>query len=350
MNYTTAMEQIAAGRIAPVYLLYGEETYLVHELEQRLIDALLLPGERELGLTILDSDPSPDGLFRLVETTPFFTDKNVIVLRGTNFFRTKKGATQIEEADSSEENADSSSESLLKLIASIPDYSYLVFVAGDKVDRRKKLFKAVEKYGVVVESAALKAGNVRPWIITQLAKMNKKMTKEAQEHLLAIVSIMPQVSLGFLAGELDKVALFTGNRVTISYEDLIKTLSHVPEVSVFVMLEALSQKQTAKAVELLGDQLASGDYPFRLLALLARQVRMLWQAKWLSEQGYGPHEIASELKVPLFVGEKLLRQSCSFSALKLQEGLLRLATADRDMKVGKADGGVLEQFVIELCQ
>lgn len=347
MNYTTAMEQIAAGRIAPVYLLYGEETYLVHELEKRLIDALLPSGERELGLTILDSDPSPDGLSRLVETTPFFTDKNVIVLRGTSFFRTKKGASQTEEAESSVENVDVISESMLKLIASIPDYSYLVFVAGDKVDKRKKLFKAVEKYGVVVELAALKARDVRPWIITQLAKMNKKMTTEAQEHLLAIVSIMPQVSLGFLASELEKVALFSGKRETISHEDLIKTLSHVPEVSVFVMLEALSQKQTAKAIELLSDQLTSGDYP---LPLLAWQVRMLWQAKWLSKQGYDPHEIASELKVSPFVGEKLLRQSRSFSAEKLQEGLLRLANADRDMKVGKADGRVLEQFVIELCQ
>jgi len=32
MNYSAVMEQINGGKIAPVYLLYGEETYLIHEL------------------------------------------------------------------------------------------------------------------------------------------------------------------------------------------------------------------------------------------------------------------------------------------------------------------------------
>lgn len=346
ISYTTAVEQISNRKLASVYLLFGEERYLFRDLEERIIAALLVDDERETGLTILDCDPSLDRLLNLVETAPFFSSKHVIVLRSTTFFRFKKGGSQTEE----EKTGDSDDqEKLLRIISTIPEYCHLLFLADEKVDKRKKLYKYVEKQGVVVELASIKAKDARSWIVTHLAGMNKKMTADAIEHLLAIVSIMPQVSLSFLANELDKAALISGNHPLITKADLIATLAQVPEASVFVMLEALSQKQTAKAVTLLRNQLVAGDYPFRLLALLARQVRMLWHSKILSEQGLGPAEIANELKVPPFVGEKLLRQSRNFSSEVLQVSLLQLAAADRDLKSGRADAGVLEQFVIELC-
>ena len=72
--------------------------------------------------------------------------------------------------------------------------------------------------------------------------------------------------------------------------------------------------------------------------------------KQLSNDGYGVLEIANELKVRDFVGEKLLRQSKSFSLEALQTGLHRLACADRDLKSGKTDSRVLEECIIELCQ
>lgn len=349
MNYSAVMEQINGGKIAPVYLLYGEETYLIHELENKLTHMLLPPDERETGLAVFDSEPSPEGLVRLIETVPFFGSKNVILVRSTAMFRSRKASGQTEEADSSEEAVDAGSEKLMKLFANMPAYSHVIFIAGDKIDKRKKIVKAIEKHGSVVELAPLKVKDVKPWIIAKLAEMNKKLTADAMEHLLNIVSIMPQVSLGFLAGELEKASLYTRAKPAITREDLTAILSIVPEVSVFVMLEALSQKQAARALQLLGEQLSTGEFPFRLLALLARQVRHLWQAKLMAEQGRSPQEVANEFKVPLFIGEKLIRQSRSFSAEQLKNGILRLAAADRDLKTGKADSHVLEQFIIELC-
>lgn len=355
MNYAEAVRQISNRQMASVYLLYGEEPFLVRELVRTLLDALLPGKEKDTGLTILDGDSSPENLQRLVETTPFFTDKNVILVRGTAMFRAKKtaAASEDEEEESAPVNSqqtDSGSEKLLRLVAAIPSYSQLIFVAEGKVDKRKKLYKAVEKYGVTVDLAPLKLTEVRPWIMARLAAANKKMAADALEHLLAIVSIMPQVSLGFLANELDKAALFAGDRATITRSDLLATLAQVPEASVFVMIEALSQKQTAKAIAMLDEQLTAGEPPFRIMALLGRQIRLLWQVKQFQNDGYGAFQIATELKLPTFVGEKLLRQSKTFSLPQLQGGLRRLACADRDLKIGKTDSRVLEECIIELCQ
>lgn len=349
MNYSTAMEQINRGQIASIYLLYGEESYLIRALEHKLTVALLPPDERETGLAVFENEPSSEELVRLIESVPFFGSKNVILVRNAAMFRSRKTSGQAESADAAEEAADAGGENLISLFANMPDYSNVVFIGGDKIDKRKKIVKAIEKYGSVIELAPLKVKDVKPWVIAHLAEKNKKLTADAMEHLLNIVSIMPQVSLGFLAGELEKACLYTKAKTSITRDDLMAILSIVPEVSVFVMLEALSQKQVSRALQLLGEQLSTGELPFRLLALLARQVRQLWQAKLMAEQGFSQQDVANEFKVPLFIGEKLIRQSRSFSADQLKSGILRLAAADRDLKTGKADGHVLEQFIIELC-
>lgn len=353
MNYKAALDQISRRQMASVYLLYGEEEYLVRELLHLLINALLPAEDQDTGLVIWEGNPTPDTLRERVETAPFFNNKNVIVVKGTSYFRAKQGTAAGEDDDdqgSTETPATDHTERIAQLIASVPEYSHVIFVAEGKVDKRKKIFKAVEKYGIAVEMESLKPKDVRPWITDYLKGLNKKIAPPAMEQLMAIIQVMPKVSLGFLANELDKAVLFTGQENLISKDDLIAVLSQVPEVSVFVMLEAISQKQVAKALELLEIQLHAGEPPFRLLALLTRQVRMMWQVKELSSDGHGSPEIANEMKIHPFVAEKLLRQSRSFTVEKLQVGLCRLAAVERDLKSGKADNRIIEEFIIEFCQ
>jgi DNA polymerase-3 subunit delta len=238
---------------------------------------------------------------------------------------------------------------LLKLVGNMPDYSFLILVTTDKADKRRKIYKAVEQSGVVVELSPLKAKDVRPWITAKLAAMGRKMLPDAQEHLLTTVSMMPQISLGFLDREIEKVALYTGQG-TITRKDLVEIMSAVPEVSVFTMIEAVSQKQLGKALKLLEEQLAAGENAIRLLAILARQVRMLWRGRALADRGLNGGQVAEQLGVPPFVGDKLVRQSQSFTAKRLQDTIVMLAEADRDLKSGRADTFVLEKIIISMCQ
>ncbi|MDR3565220.1 MAG: DNA polymerase III subunit delta [Negativicutes bacterium] len=175
------------------------------------------------------------------------------------------------------------------------------------------------------------------------------MAPDAVEHLLASVSLMPQISLGFLDKELEKLALYSTNNI-ISRKELTEIMAAVPEVSVFAMLEALSQKQTGRALKLLEEQLSAGENAIRLLALLTRQVRMLWRSRELADQGLSSSHIAEQLGVPPFVGEKLLRQSHAFSATRLKETIQALAEADWHLKSGRADKFVLERIIIEMCR
>ena len=345
MSYVAVLEQIKKGQIKAIYLLYGEETYFIRQIEQAVIKAVLTPEEIDMNLITLDREPTENDLMALIETVPFMGGKNVIVVRGTSLFRPRK-------AGSSEEThlVDSTDDRLLELVANMPDYTVVIFSTIDKVDKRRKLFKMVEKYGVAVEVAHLKAKDVRGWLNAKLMELNKKMTRDGIEYFLGIVSLMSKVSLGFLHNELEKIALFTGKKNVISQQDLVEIMSAIPEISVFSMIDAVSQKQVGKALQLIGEQIQAGEHPLKLIALLARQVRMMWQAKDMAERGCNSHDIAGKLGLVPFIGEKMLKQSRNFTVEILKGTMVSLATADRDLKSGRANPMVLEEIIIAMCK
>lgn len=344
MSYVGVLEEIKKGQIKPIYLLYGEETYFIRQIEQAIIKATLAPDEMDMNLTTLDRDPSANELMALVDTVPFMGGKNVIIVRGTGLFRAKKSGGEESEA------TDKADERLLQMVANIPEYAHVILSTMDKVDKRRKLFKMVEKHGAAVEVSHLKAKDVRGWLTVKLGELNKRMASDAMEYFLGIVSIMSKVSLGFLHNELEKIALFTAQKTLITQRDLVEIMSAIPEISVFAMIEAVSQKQVGKALQLIGEQLQAGEHPLKLISLLARQVRMMWQAKEMAARGLGSREIAEKLGLVPFIGEKMLKQSKNFTTETLKQTTVALAKADYDLKSGGATGMVLEEIIIGMCR
>ena len=343
MSYIEMIEEIKKGQIKPIYLLYGEETYFIRELEQAVIKAVLAPDELDMNLIILERDPGVNELMALIDTVPFMGGKNVIIVRGTAFFRSRKNSS--EETESSDGNE----ERLQQIFSTIPDYVHVVLSTTDKVDKRRKLFKVVEKHGAAVEVSQLKVKDVRGWLIGKLATLNKQMTSDAMEYFLGIVGMMSKVSLGFLHNELEKVALYTGERTKINQQDLVEIMAAIPEISVFSMIDAVSQKQVGKALAFIGEQLQVGEHPLKLITLLARQVRMMWQAKEMALMGYNSRDIAEKLGLVPFIAEKMLKQSSNFKVEMLKDTMVSLAAADHGLKSGKANPLVLEEIIIKMC-
>jgi DNA polymerase-3 subunit delta len=343
MNYITVKEDIGKGKISPVYVLYGEEDYFIRDLEQAIIRAVVKPEDMDMNLVTLDQDPAVNELVELIETVPFMGGKKLILLRDTGFFRSQKSGEEENHKDSG------TNERLASIFANMPEYSYVIFSCHGKVDKRRKLFKQAEKHGVAVELSYLKVKEVRNWLRVKLTEVKKTLSSEAVEYLLAVTALMPQISAGFLTGELEKAALFCGARREIGKQDLIATMAPLPEVSVFAMLDALAQKQIGKTIRLLQEQTAAGEHPLKLIALLSRQVRLMWQAKGLVQSGCASHEVAERLGLVPFIAEKTVKQAARFDSEKLQAALLALAQADYELKTSQANCVVLEKIIIEMC-
>ncbi|CUH94135.1 hypothetical protein P22_0197 [Propionispora sp. 2/2-37] len=346
MQHSQLLENIAAGQISSIYLLYGEETFLTSQLEHAIINQILQPEDRESNLIILDTDPKPQDLVTLVEAVPFIGEKIIVVIHNTLLFRAQR-----QDKDTGHD-AGQTDATLLKIFGNMPETACLILTTPEKVDKRRKLYKVIEKHGVIFEATPFKpwdSKGIGTWIRSRLKEMNARMSSDALEYLLMLVGNMSRVSLDFLNSELEKTVLYTDNK-PISLRDLERILAAIPELSVFAMTEAVGQKQVSKALELMTKQLEAGEHPIKLIGLLAREIRVLWQIKEMIFQGYSVQRIASSLGLSPYIAEKKMKQSQRFTVNNLQRTLLSLAQADIDFKSGRTDRTILEQIIIELCR
>ncbi|MBE6093502.1 MAG: DNA polymerase III subunit delta [Selenomonas ruminantium] len=345
MKFGEFMASLQKSELKHVFLLAGEEHYYIEKAREKLFAQLFASPQEQAGaLQKLTGVLDTDDLVGLIETAPFFASKNVLLLQDTSLFKENK-----EEGDSKKPGKDKKMERLLATLADMPEFSYVIFVQNGKADKRRKLYKAIEKCGAVLEADAVRAWNINDWLQGKLQSMNKDMDREAMAYFSGVVSTMQTISLEFLDKEFDKLALFTKER-QITKDLLTKVFAGLPEVSVFAMLDAISERKAKKAMQLLRRQLNDGTYFTVILALLTRHVRQLWQAQTLQKQGIRGKALAKPLELNPFIAEKLGRAAMQFPEAVLKRNMLELIDADYFLKTGQAGEEVLEHAVIDLCR
>ncbi len=154
----TIDQDIKTGQFKHVYLLYGEEQYLIRQYRDRLKQAIAGDDTMNLGI-FSGSDISQKEIVDLAETLPFFAERRLILIEDSGLF--KKGA-----------------EELADYMASVPEMTYFVFVEKE-VDRKTKMYKEVKKAGSVVEFARQKDDILLRWINGRLKKNGKQITRDA---------------------------------------------------------------------------------------------------------------------------------------------------------------------------
>ena len=138
-------EDIQNQDFKKVYLLYGEEKYLLQQYKSRLEKALVPEGDTMNFSAFQGKKTEPREVIDLAETMPFFADRRVIFLEDTGFFK-----NQCQE--------------LPEYLAQLPEYLCMVFVE-DQVDKRSRMYKAVKKYGRIVEFGQQDSGTLIKWIL-----------------------------------------------------------------------------------------------------------------------------------------------------------------------------------------
>ena len=83
----TLQEDLKTGNFKHIYLLYGEEAYLVRQYRDRLRDSLCVEGDTMNTFVFSGKDIRPASLIDLSETMPFFAERRVIFVENSGFFK-----------------------------------------------------------------------------------------------------------------------------------------------------------------------------------------------------------------------------------------------------------------------
>lgn len=338
MKYNEAMRQLQQKKLSPVYLIYGEETYLAEKFLKALL-SLVNPQNDTEAVQYFDTSSDVKTILQSLDSSPFFSEKNIIIANDLKIFQDK-----LSDKDKRDE------QQFIDYIASVPEYSILIMqYHKNKIDKRRKLFKTIDRYGSIVECETLNYWNINDWLNSRLRELNLRFDREAYAYFIEAVKSMDKISLGFLDQELIKLTLYTDEKF-ISRQILEQVFSSIPEISAFRLWDSLCDKNISLALELYMIQQSSGIHPLRLLAFLVRQVRQIWQVKIYLNEGQNMKQIASTLKLHPFITEKIIKQTNNFSLAKIERTLQNLASADYKLKTGTDEPALIENILIEFCR
>ncbi len=304
-------------QFAPVYLFYGFEKFLLQQALQKLSQAFLTEEEQDFNLIRLEGDSvSPEEIVEAANTMPFFGSHRLVIVKDI-----------VSSLKHHEETA------LLKYLSQPLDSTCLVLIAGEQVDKRRKLFKACQKFGKVREFAPLKLPELRQWV-----RKRVQISPAALELLLS----RSGNNLLILEQELNKLQTLQ-SPITLA---MVQNLTPVPlEENIFKVAENICSRQTRLSFQGLQDLLQLKQPPQLILASLAASFREIYRVKTALSQQKSDQQIMAELGLPFYALKRIKKQAVS--PAEAQKALLYLQKIDRQIKQGQRDfKASLEEFIL----
>ena len=91
------IQQIQRGKISPVYLLHGEETYLIEDTLAEMVEMLAPKNVRDFNLDVFsDPEVSATEVLAMANTYPVMAERRVVVVKDPAFLGSKKKANPVD--------------------------------------------------------------------------------------------------------------------------------------------------------------------------------------------------------------------------------------------------------------
>lgn len=256
-----------SGNFSPVYLLMGDEPFYPDLVCKAIIDNCLQDWEKDFNETICyGADVSAEQVITAARRFPMMADRQLVVVKEAQLMKS------LEE---------------LSIYCSDPlDSTVLVILMHNaSADKRKSLYKSVQKNGVIVDSPALRDYEVPRWIENYYSGLGLQIDPQAAQLLAESTG----VELSRIAVETDKMLknLPEGIR-RLTVEDIEKNVGISRQFSIFELTKELSYRNSAKALKI-ASHIGTGAkfaMPMAVSALYTHFSRILRYGALLSGGGY----------------------------------------------------------------
>jgi DNA polymerase III subunit delta len=323
------------------YLVYGTDEFTCREHVKKLRQQGDFGYNRD---TYTGGETPLATIIATCDTFPFLTEQRLVVIEGLP--KKRKGddssaggdAAQLdrpEKLKKSKKSSKNSTESrsgfekaLAEYVARLPDTTVLIMLVDEELTASNPLLKAAQERGKVSLCSLPKGAALETWIAKRARDTGVKITSEAVTLLANYIGNQ----LRLLANELDKLAMYAGERGIIEAGDVHKLSPQVQEARIFDLTDALAQRNRTQALDLLHDLLADGEPPLRLISTVTSQVRSLLLVKELAGEGMRAQQIAATTGMAPFVAEKALRQVGKFQVAQLEGAYRQLLATDAALK------------------
>lgn len=272
------------GIFRPIYFLHGDEPYFIDKIASYIGEHVLSEEERGFNQMVLyGKETTIDEIISNAKRYPMMADKQVVIVREAQHL-----SRTIEQ---------------LLPYAEQPQPSTLLVICYKykKLDKRKKLYKALTQQGnVIFESKKLYENQVSEWIRSYLKGKGYTITHKAASLLVEFLG----TDLSRISNELEKLMLVLGAGSEISPESVEKHIGISKDFNNFELKKAIGEKDVPKATRIINYFSQNPkENPFVVtITLLHNFFSQLLQYHGLHD--HSPKTVASALRInPYFVSE-----------------------------------------------
>lgn len=314
------------------YVFHGTDEFTCAEAVADLKRRLGPPDVVALNTTYLDGRKATlADLQHACDAVPFLSEKRLVIVEG---LLTRLSAR----ADKHYLDA------LCGYLPRLPETTRLVFIEYETLPPTHPVLKLVEggARGYVKQFSPPDSKELPGWIAKRVKKYGGTIEPGAAHQLAAAIG----ADLRLLDQEILKLVTYTNGKRPITQRDVGLLVPYVQAAVIFDLVDALGRRDGRSAANVLHRLLNAGEHPLGLLAMIARQFRLLIMVKELKAQGLSSREAAQALNLHPFPTSKLYDQEAYFTAGQLESVYRHLLDIDLAVKSGEIEADVALDLLV----
>lgn len=315
-------------KLGRCYVLYGEEDYLrlyyFRQMKKQLLDRLT----EDFNYHRLTSENfSLQMLADSLEALPMMGERTLVHLDDAPLLELNEDDAKIA-AD---------------ILSNLPEHCCLVLTYADlKPDRRKKLWKLLEKYGVIAEFRYQNESELRPWIVRHFRARGKTISPHLCNELISLCGL----SMSRLQGEIEKICAYSGADTIVS-SDLTEVVEPTLEAAVFEIFNCIADKKFDRALQTLQVLLKQQEEPIAIVAAMGTQLRRLRAAKYFQRND----EFTEVTGISGFMVGKTMTQARRFTEAFCDRAVILCRDTDYQMKTSyDSRENLVEMLILKLAE
>ncbi|SDB97785.1 DNA polymerase III, delta subunit [Pelagirhabdus alkalitolerans] len=332
MNYIEARKELKNKPLPNLFLIYGTEDYLIESIVSQISERVLKTDDDQIERFDLEETPIEDCVLE-TETYPFFGGEKIVLADQAYFLTAQKSKSTIEHQI----------DALINYVENPVDFSTLILVAPfEKLDERKKIVKTLKNQAMTIHCEEVKSWHYHKWVDHLLDEHQLSIDPKAKDILVDKTG----THLAILENEIKKLALYVAEDTHVTEEIASQLVSNNGQSSGLNLVDAVMNKDLKKAIEVYKDLLHLNEEPIALIALLASQLRTIYQVKRLKTKGYSQKQMAQQLKVHSYLIKMTLERERRFDLEALYQALSILKETDLAIKQGKMDKNLAFEMLL----
>ena len=300
--------------IKNLYLCYGQEDYMKKQYVDNIKKQIIAPAYEIMNLEVYDGKSiTTDQIIDFAETMPFMSDRRLMIVKDSGLFRSGK----------KDESA-----KLASYIDRLPSSVCLIFMETE-VDKRLSLYKKTNKDHVAIEFKVPTDKELILWTKKELDKHKVKMGNQLVEYFISVVPL----GMESIINEVKKLQSYNIDG-EITKEQIDSVCTQSLDIRIFELVKMLGNKDTRGVLNIYSNLLEMRESPIGILAMMARQFRMILKVKYMRQKGHGSQSIVSRTGYRAFMVTECVRQSTNFTFAQLEEAIRECLEADENIKTG----------------